>query len=474
MIHLHNNDIQLEVSTSKLFPFRNATAFLADNHQRSRTYQQGHWDGYKYIVDHNGLMLGGHLPKVINYFRNEEIVDHRVLPDELKNWAKYLPTQLGKYTLTEFQREAFVSMVTTVGNDILFPRGIIGMATNGGKSLVIAAAVKALKEIKPNVRILLLFLQVELLDQLSELFNELHLRHDVLLSDADMAKRKITTDLTQCKVLMAMTQTLYGKMADFGIYVEDYDVVMVDESHLAAAPNINAILTTCTAWGRWGFSGTPFDGKSDEQENTLVAQFGPILYKVNNRTLIDAGVSAEPTIYSVDYDFFGRFISHQDGLKVLINSLERNMIAYKWIKKNPEKRYLVVVELIEHVDVLMNLLQEFNPLPMHAELNRKTRTENLQKFKDYECTVLIANGTAKHGLNVKDINCIIYLRAGKSPVWLNQIIGRGLRLKTTGEQEFTVVDPYDNIHIFRPQSDERLKQYQVEGYDVKRIKFSEI
>ena len=119
----------------------------------------------------------------------------------------------------------------------------------------------------------------------------------------------------------------------------------------------------------------------------------------------------------------------------------------------------------------MELLQEFNPLPMHAELTRKARTDNLQKFKDNECKVLIANGTAKHGLNVKDINCIIYLRAGKSPVWLNQIIGRGLRLKTQGEQEFDVVDPYDNIYIFRQQSDARIALYDTEGYTIKRLKF---
>lgn len=474
MIHLRNNDIQLDISTAKLFPFRNATAFLADNHERSAAYQQGKWDGYKYIVDINGMMLGGHLPKVLAYLRGEQIVDHRVIPDEINHWHKYLPQQMGRYTLTQFQREAFLSMCPTIGNDILFPRGIIAMATNGGKSLVMAATVKALREIKHNIRILILFTQVELLDQLSDLFNELHLQHDVLLSDAEMAKRKIYTDLTECKVLLAMSQTLYGKMADFGIYVEDYEVVMVDECHLAAAPNINKILTTCTAWGRWGFSGTPFDGKSPEAENTLVSQFGPILYTVKNRELIDAGVSAEPTIYSIDYTFFGHYVSHQDGLRVLIRSLERNMIAYKWIKNNPKKRYLVVVELIEHVDVLLELLQEFNPLPMHAELSAKVRKDNLQKFKDCECNVLIANGTAKHGLNVKDINCIIYLRAGRSPVWLNQIIGRGLRLKSQGEQEFDVVDPYDNMHIFRPQSDERIKLYDKEGYTIKRLKFEEI
>ena len=471
MIHIRNNDIQLDVSSTKLFPFRNATAFLADGHERTISYQQGKWDGYKYIVDHNGMMLGGHLPKVFAYMRGESITDHRVLPDGIYEWAKYLPNKLGRYTLTEFQREAFLSMCPTIGENTLFPRGIVGMATNGGKSLVMAAAVSALKKIKPNIRILIMFTQVELLDQMSDLFNELYIWHDVLLSDADMTRRKIKTDLTECKILLAMSPTLYGKMADFGIYVEDYEAVMVDECHLAAAPTINKILTTCTAWARWGFSGTPFDGKSDEQINTLVSQFGPILYTVKNRTLIDAGISAEPTVYSIDYTFFGHFITHQDGLKVLINSLERNMIAYKWIKKNPNKRYLVVVELIEHIDVLMELLQEFDPLPMHAELSRKVRADNLQKFKDNECKVLIANGTAKHGLNVKDINCIIYLRAGKSPVWLNQIIGRGLRLKTQGEQEFDVVDPYDNIHIFRQQSDARIALYNSEGYTIKRLKF---
>ena len=474
MIHIRNNEIKLDISSNKLFPFRNATAYLADGYERTVVYQQGKWDGYNYIVDFNGLMLGGHLPKVVSYIKNEEVIDHRVLPSELNNWVNYMPIKLGKYVLTEFQQQAFVNMVPKLSNNILFPRGVIDVATNGGKSLVMAAAVKALKQINPNGKILVLFTQVELLDQMSDLFNELYIWHDVLLSDAEMVKRKIKVDLTTCNILLAMTPTLYGKMADFGIYIEDYACVLMDECHLGAAPNINKILTTCTAWGRWGFSGTPFDGKTPEKENMLIGQFGPILYSVKNKQLIEAGVSAEPTVYSVDYDFFGRFVTHLDGLKVLINSLERNMIAYQWIKKNQNKRHLVVVELIEHVDVLMNLLQEFKPLPMHAELSSKVRKENLSKFKEDECKVLIANGTAKHGLNVKDINCIIYLRAGKSPVWLNQIIGRGLRLKTTGEQEFDVVDPYDNIHIFRTQSDHRISLYSKEGYKIKRIKFNEI
>ena len=472
MIVLTNNQIHIKTTTELLAMFRINSAYLADGHERDTRFINETWDGYKYICDYKGTLLGGHLPTVLQVFSNDLIKDTRKVLPTIEFWDDSFKGIYGKYTPTVFQKNAYLSMVGYIDNGLIYPRGILDMATNAGKSLVMAMAVNTLLQFSPNIKILFLFQQTELLDQLSELFIELNIQHNLLLSEVEMKRRKVKVN--ESGVLFAMGRTLYNNLEKYEDYLESCDCVMVDECHLFGADEMNKVLTMCNAWGRWGFSGTPFSGKTVEQQNIIMGQFGSILYTVTNQQLIEAGISAKPTISIIEYDLFGNYYDYQGALKAIINSAERNNIAYKWIKKNPHKRYLVIVEQKEHIEKLEALLQEFEPLPYHADLSSKTRKEYLRAFKEKECNVLIANGTAKHGLNVKDINVIIYLRGGKSPVWVNQIVGRGLRLKTTGEQEFDFVDVYDNKHMLRPHSEERLELYRSEGYTIKTLKDYEI
>ena len=196
-----------------------------------------------------------------------------------------------------------------------------------------------------------------------------------------------------------------------------------------------------------------------------------MLVKIGATELIERGVSAEVKVTMVqlrhDGSRYHNWTQAQEGLKT---NRQRLLIPKLWLAKHPDHRMLVVVEHIEHAKAVMRHL----PIGLAAEYHGgvSNRAEVLVRFQQGELQVLVVNEVAMHGLNLRDLHSIVYLRGGVSPVWLTQFIGRGQRLKTSGPQVIDLVDVYDDCAFLQRHSDTRLVFYEQSGYPVEKITFS--
>jgi len=131
-------------------------------------------------------------------------------------------------------------------------------------------------------------------------------------------------------------------------------------------------------------------------------------------------------------------------------------------KKVGNKKTLVFCENIKHADNFQLFLE--NSATYHSK-NRKSK-ENLQLFTDNGLQFLLSVNKFNEGIDMPDIEAVVFLRSTDSETIFLQQLGRGLRLKF-GKGELLVLDFVANLDriLYLNRFMQEVKKYAPKDYD---------
>ena len=215
--------------------------------------------------------------------------------------------------------------------------------------------------------------------------------------------------------------------------IENYSFVIVDECHHIPALTFEQIIKSFKCKYILGLSATP--NRKDELQPILFQQLGEISYEYKKKKTHTNKLQIIRT----------EFVSQADNYATIINELcideDRNNLIVDIIKKNIDRKILLLTDRIEHINVLENLLQKENIdyISVHGSLNKKEQVENMNLVKT-KSLILATTSYFGEGIDFPHLNTILFATPISYYGRLIQYLGRIGR----GNQECLAIDFLDS------------------------------
>jgi superfamily II DNA or RNA helicase len=402
-----------------------------------------------------------------------DVIDARNIP-EIKT-----AMPMGTKKLRDYQEEV-------VDAALKAERGVIKVATGGGKTVIAAAIVSRL-----NLKTLFVVYSVDLLEQTADEFElmfgikvgrigggyceikqinvctiqTLHSAFDLKYSAIDEEnsfKEKISKNVLERK-------------EDIRKIVKEAEVVILDECHRAVAPTyIQMMQLMESSYFRFSLSATPFRDKSIDR--VLDAYSGKLICNINASFLIEREFLVPPKIYMLDPNIHDTYKFERKSFQKIyehwiVNNEERNRMVVDSTLRLLDlgKSVLVTVTRIPHGEIISEMLDKAGAKSvafMKGEIDGETRKKLLDQVRKKELQVIVGTVICDEGIDIPALGSAIMAGGGKSLIRSLQRVGRTLRPYPSAEnnekKEAIIVDFYDRIRYLTGHSKKRIKIYESE------------
>lgn len=435
---------------------RKALSFAKPGAEYSEAFQKGYWDGRTHLCTPKGVFPSGLLPEVLQILRDNHIQavveDNWELPPPKGGTFELQGVKMeGKYS---YQLEACKAMVAN-------NRGVVSIATNGGKSNISAAVASYY-----SLQTLFIVTSRELMYQAQRDFQRVLGCTDYEIGAVGDGKWQPGDWIT-----IALMDTLVARLhkKDCKELLASTEVLIVDEAHHAAAETYYTVLEKCPAPYRFGMSGTPLD-RTDGADLRLIGNTGRTIVNVTNKELMERHVSAKTAIiwdqvnepgglaYGAQYQ-----TAYKKGVVENAQLLEK-VVDWTKVFHDAGLSTLILCEELAQGRAIDKALWEstggmFIPHEfIHGDLGTNIRTSALKDFGDRSLPVLVASRILDEGVDVPTVDALILAGSRKSRIKTMQRLGRGLRGDKLIVVEF---DNRTNRHLLT-HSLTRLEDYQKE------------
>ncbi|WCS68527.1 ATP-dependent RNA helicase [Bacillus phage vB_BsuM-Goe16] len=513
-----------EASKELMHRLNEALAVETPGFSFSSTYNRGFWDGKtRFLNKKTGQFPTGLLSYVAKTLKRHgeeyEIVDNRTpVGYSLDKEITLSHKKLGQITLRDYQYES-------VEKGLASSRGIINVATNGGKTEIACGIIKSiLPHLKKGQRIAFFTHSTEIFNQSAKRLSE---RLQIKVGKIGAG----TWDEQQVTVVMIPTIQKYykkpkkptatKKLKDLqaeskrlkdlslrdksykGEYKNAQEAVkeytkqqmeklndgynkgkgfldslvgfIADEAHHSSSDTwYNIFMSLENCYFRYGLTGT-VDESNEINLFRLYGCTGKIVKKVTNKFLIENGYSAKPVVYflpietkSIDY------VDYQTARdQGIINNKERNQAFVDKVLERAKsgKQCLIIVNETTHGEIILNMLSDQGITVdfTHGEMTKTHRQGVLDRLDEGSLDVLIATSILDEGVDVSGINCLFLMAGGKSMRQMLQRIGRGLRKKEDGSglEVYDALDYHNEFLV--DHTAERYQTYKNEEFEVKKL-----
>ncbi len=280
---------------------------------------------------------------------------------------------------------------------------------------------------------------------------------------------------TDCLFTISTWQSMQREDPEF---LQQFDVVIVDEAHSAQAKALSEILEKMkTTRYRFGTTGTINDTKT--HEFVLQGHFGKIEKVTTTAELMKQGHIANLKIKCIVLKYPEHVckevskLKYQDEINFLCQSDFRNKFI-KRLADSLEGNTLVLYQYVEkHGKPLNDMMQNVKkPLHfIHGGIDGEDREEIRQIVNSSKESIILASkGTTSTGTNMPSINDAIFAAPSKSKIQNLQSIGRQLR-KSEIKHSTTLFDIADDLQYKSTKNHtlkhflERCKIYDSEQFD---------
>ena len=409
-------------------------------------YRNRMWDGkIRLFSPGSGEIYVGLLPYIkqfcsrnkIDYIIEEGVEDDRnVVRQVVRGFIKSLkPKSQGKsLKIRDYQIKA-------VRHALSRNRCLLVSPTASGKSLVIYALVRYYHMM--GLKTLILVPTTSLVEQMYSDFEDygwspgsycqkIYQGHD----------RKITKD-----VAISTWQSIY-KMPKK--YFEQFGCVIGDEAHLFKAKSLTGIMTKLHQCKyRFGLTGT-LDGTQTHQL-VLEGLFGAVENITTTKELMDKKTLANLKIKCIVLrhpNIRGK-MTYAEELEYLVTNSSRNKFIVDLCRNIPGNT-LCLFQLVEkHGKILYGQAKdEINDRKVffvYGGTDTGTRESIRSIVENEKNSIIIASyGTFSTGINIRNINNIVFASPSKSKIRVLQSIGRGLRI-SENKNSILVFDIADDI-----------------------------
>lgn len=232
-------------------------------------------------------------------------------------------------------------------------------------------------------------------------------------------------------------------------FAPDYfDYLIIDEFHHAVNDQYQRIINYFKPKFLLGLTATPerLDGKDIYE----ICDYN-VPYEISLKEAINKGVLVPFHYYgiydTVDYSSIHLVRGHYDEKqldKAYIGNKDRYDLIYKYYKKYPSKRALGFCCSRKHAN---EMAKEFcargiDAVAVYSNTNGEPSEERniaIQKLKSQEIKVIFSVDMFNEGVDIPDLDMVMFLRPTESPVVFLQQLGRGLRI-SKGKTYLNVLD----------------------------------
>lgn len=431
---------------------RRAVQARPNGYRFMRSYREGYWDGYISLLT-NRKFPSGLLP-IVECALKEHNVAYVVKHGEDFRPAADISSKYGNYELRDYQREAVMRVLE-------HRRGTLHMATNAGKTLVIAAIIHA-----TGMKAVVVVPTRALLLQTAKKLGEMLQVHIGRLGAGHWEKQDVSV----------VTMTSLGRSA--GLDWSGNITLVVDECHHTSANSIFDNVFSLPGRYRIGLSGTPL--KHDELSDLkLVGATGPVIYSITNAELIAAGFSVVPTVMLVTIKPpQGEWhTDYHDAYRTCIvdNRYRNDLIGAICLKERERGPVMVLVNWIEHVGAILDVMPRgVSAIDVTGNNSSDDIQARLDMLRNREVDCLVATDVFGEGVDIPSVATVVLAAGGQSHIKLLQRVGRGLRV-TDGKSTLHVYDFIDSMNKYLlTHSEKRRKLYIQEGFQDKYVSVTEL
>lgn len=251
-------------------------------------------------------------------------------------------------------------------------------------------------------------------------------------------------------ISFGLYQSLYGYLP--GIEPDRFDIVIVDEAHHALAHGFRTCLEhlkpkfligmTATPWRGDGQSLSTVFGEAIEKVSLVDGMAMGYLAKVDYRILCD----------NVDWDnmenISKRNLSIRDlNKRLFLPQRDEAVISeiQRTVKDIANPRIAIFSPSIEHSNRFANMLSAAGiPCAALSRVDKAERRRRLLAFAAGTYMAVSAVDVMNEGIDIPDVNILVFLRATHSRRIFVQQLGRGLRL-SEGKEKVIVLDFVSDI-----------------------------
>ncbi len=451
--------------------------FKVPNHEYTPAYRKKKWDGKIRLFNIGSKTIYAGLSDYVIKFLNDRnynfisrIEEEQVDLNHINEWLSLQKIYSNKKQLIphEYQLDA-------VRNALSKKRILLLSPTGSGKSLIIYLILRYLLEHR-NKKYLIVVPTTGLVNQLYNDFADYSNKDVSLLQKIHLVfagKEKFSNK----KIIISTWQSIFREPESF---FNEFDGVFGDECHLFKAKSLGFLVRKMKSTKyRIGTTGTL--DNTEAHKLIIEGLFGRSYAVTTTKELIDDNVLSKLNIKNIllSYDEYPKKPVYAQEIEWLIsNDIRTNFIAdlASTIKGN----VLVLYNFVEkHGIPIFNKIKQKNKKDVF-EIHGKTDIEQRELIRNivnnHTNSVLVASyGTCSTGINIKNINAIIFASPSKSVVRVLQSIGRGLR-KSETKEKVVVYDIGDDLryksyrnHTLR-HMDERIAIYNNEKFTYKTIK----
>jgi superfamily II DNA or RNA helicase len=421
-------------------------------------YRSKQWDGkirlYNIITGEIYLGLLPYIEEFLNArsieFKLEKGVRrNRAMPRDLvQGFIQGLKPTIngGRIEVRDYQLDAIIHALAS-------DRALLIAPTASGKSLIIYCLIRYYH--MKGLKTLILVPTTSLVEQMYKDFTDYGWSSETycqkIYSGHD---KKVTKD-----VVISTWQSIHRLQRP---YFRQFGCVIGDEAHLFKAKSLTGIMTKLdTCEYRFGLTGT-LDGT---QTHRLVLEglFGKAKYVVTTKELIDNKTLASLQIncivlnypkedrqivkefdYASEMEYIVTKTKRNTFLCNLMDKLNGNTLClFQFVEKHGEVIYKQVNKKYKYKDRKIFFV--------YGGVDTNTREEIREIVENEKDSIIIASyGTFSTGINIRNIDNIVFASPSKSKIRVLQSLGRGLRLGDKS-QSLRVFDIADNL-----SSDSRL------------------
>ena len=377
---------------------------------------------------------------------------------QFKEIEDYLPAQKAKaldganLELKEHQKSALKALEQMRDNSETI--ALLYHATGTGKTTTAVLDAK-----RCGGRVLFIAHTQELVDQAAKRFRELWTN---------------TTVGRYCEVIkQPRAHVVCGSVQSVALHLDEFkddefDYLIVDEAHHAAADTYQKILSYFKPAFTLGLTATP--ERADDK--SILEIFKNTAHKLDIQTAVEIGelVPVRCIRIHTNIDLTKvRFNSVQYNIRDLESKIyvpERNrLIVDTWMQYVRDKRTVVFCASVKHAQQIADLFREqgIKAAAVSGSMKQSERREFQEKFVNRDIQVLCACDLLNEGWDCPEIEVLFMARPTMSKVLYTQQLGRGMRLYE-GKESLMVFDFVDNASQYNaPYSLHRLfrlKDYQ--------------
>ncbi|MCX8725069.1 DUF3427 domain-containing protein [Lactobacillus sp. B4007] len=391
--------------------------------------------------------------------------------------TRFTPTKAQKITPNQMQKEALKELTGLIASGQ--KRGLIVSATGTGKTYLGAFAVKDFHPKK--------FLYVVHREQIAK--KALESFYQVIGGDRkDYGLLTGHKHQLERKYVFATVQTLSQPEMLANLSATEFDYILIDEAHRAAAPSYQRVFAKFTPQFWLGMTATP--ERMDDQDVYQLFDYN-LAYEIRLRGALENKMLAPFHYVGVeDYEVDGESIDETTNLRRLlapkrVDYVLKQLDYYGYCGK--QAKGLIFCSRQEEARELAQIFTAKNhpAIALTNEDSEKRRMQVVKQLEQGNIEYIVTVDLFNEGIDISALNQIIMLRNTQSSIVFIQQLGRGLR-KYPGKDYVTVIDFIGNyknnylipISLNQDNSrdlDKAREESKLPGFiDVSTINFSQV